>query len=202
MTETGQPPKSEARWQRLWRRPRSRWLLGIPVGAFLFFGIGIVTWASFDQTLHYTNSFAFCTSCHEMRDSMLAEYQQSPHGKNAAGVRAICSDCHVPRAFVPKMKAKMAATENELPKWAFGTLRPREKFEAARVEMARDVLAKMKATDSRECRGCHSIESMDKELQDPSAIKKHDKARMLAKGETCVDCHQGVGHDLPKGFAD
>jgi len=43
MTETGQPPKSEARWQRLWRRPRSRWLLGIPVGAFLFFGIGIVT---------------------------------------------------------------------------------------------------------------------------------------------------------------
>ena len=202
MAEQEQSPRPESRWQRLWRRPRSRWLLGIPVGAFLFFGIGIVAWASFDATLHYTNSFPFCTSCHEMRDSMLPEYLNSPHGKNAAGVRAICSDCHVPRAFLPKMKAKMAATVNELPKWALGTLRTREKFEAARVDMAREILASMKATDSRECRACHSIESMDKELQDPSAVKKHDKERMLAKGETCVDCHQGVGHDLPKGFAD
>jgi len=58
----------------------------------------------------------------------------------------------------------------------------------------------MKATDSRECRGCHSVQTMDVELQDTSARKKHDVERMKAKGETCVDCHQGVGHDLPKGF--
>src|SRR6185436_18754762 len=197
-----QPQKPESRWQRLWHKPRRRWMLGIPVGGFLLFGVGIIAWAGFDATLHYTNSFAFCTSCHEMKDSILPEYVNSVHGKNAAGVRAICSDCHVPRAFIPKMGAKMAATINELPKWAFGTLRPKEKFEAARVEMAHDVLAKMKANDSRECRGCHSIESMDKELQDPSAVKKHDVARMKERGETCVDCHQGVGHELPKGFAD
>jgi len=197
-----QPQKPESRWQRLWHKPRRRWMLGIPVGGFLLFGVGIIAWAGFDATLHYTNSFAFCTSCHEMKDSILPEYVNSVHGKNAAGVRAICSDCHVPRAFIPKMGAKMAATVNELPKWAFGTLRPKEKFEAARVEMAHGVLAKMKANDSRECRGCHSIESMDKELQDPSAVKKHDVARMKERGETCVDCHQGVGHELPKGFTD
>jgi len=203
MAEGEQQPKPESRWQRLWRRPRRRWLLGIPLGGFLFLGIGIMAWASFDATLHYTNTLAFCsTACHEMSESMLPEYVNSVHGKNAAGVRAICSDCHVPRAFIPKMGAKMRATVNELPKWAFGTLRPREKFEAARVEMAHEILAKMRATDSRECRSCHSIEAMDKELQDPSAVKKHDKARMLAKGETCVDCHQGVGHELPKGFAE
>jgi cytochrome c-type protein NapC len=202
MAEANQPPKPESRWQRLWRRPRSRWLLGIPAGGFLLFGIGIFTWVGFDSTLHYTNSFAFCTSCHEMSDSMLPEYLQSPHGKNAAGVRAICSDCHVPRAFFPKMKAKMAATVNELPKAAMGSLRPKEKFEAARVEMAREVLAAMKATDSRECRSCHSVESMDLEAQDSSAAKKHNAERMRARGETCVDCHQGVGHDLPKGFTD
>jgi len=200
MADEAQPSTPETRWQRLWRRPRSRWLLGIPLGGFLLFGIGIAGWASFDATLHYTNSFSFCTSCHEMRDSMLAEYQRSPHAKNSSGVRAICSDCHVPRAFIPKMGAKMAATVNELPKWALGTLRPREKFEAERVAMAHDVLAKMKATDSRECRGCHSVQTMDVELQDTSARKKHDVERMKAKGETCVDCHQGVGHDLPKGF--
>ena len=112
--------KPESRWQRLWRKPRSRWLLGIPIGGFLLFGVGIVGWASFDATLHYTNSFEFCTSCHEMRDSMLPEYVNSVHGKNTAGVRAICSDCHVPRAFIPKMGAKLAATVNELPKWAMG----------------------------------------------------------------------------------
>jgi nitrate/TMAO reductase-like tetraheme cytochrome c subunit len=202
MAEAEQPPEPESRWQRLWRRPRRRWMLGIPAGGFVLFGIGIVAWASFDATLHYTNSFGFCTSCHEMRESMLPEYLHSPHGMNAAGVRAICSDCHVPRAFFPKMKAKAAATVNELPKWAFGTLRPKEKFEAARIEMAREILAEMKANDSRECRECHSIESMDKELQDASAVKKHDKARMLERGETCVDCHQGVGHDLPEGFTE
>lgn len=203
MAEATQSPKPESRWKRLWRQPRSRWLLGIPLGGFLFFGIGIAAWASFNATLHYTNTLGFCsTSCHEMSQSMLPEYVNSLHGKNAAGVRATCSDCHVPRAFFPKMGAKIRATTNELPKWAFGSLRPKEKFEAARAEMAHTVLARMRATDSRECRECHSIDAMDKEQQDPSAVKKHDKARMLAKGETCVDCHQGVGHELPKGFAE
>jgi len=202
MPDSDQPSKPESRWQKLWRRPRRRWMLGIPVGGFLLFGIGVLAWVGFDAGLHYSNTFAFCTSCHEMRDSMLPEYVRSPHGKNAAGVRAICSDCHVPRDFFPKMKAKLAATSNELPKWVMGTRRPKEKFEAARIEMARDVLAKMKATDSRECRGCHSLESMDLEAQDASAVKKHNKERMLARGETCIDCHKGVGHDLPKGFEE
>jgi nitrate/TMAO reductase-like tetraheme cytochrome c subunit len=202
MPDTDQPSNPESRWQKLWRKPRRRWMLGIPVGGFLLFGIGVFAWVGFNAGLHYSNTFAFCTSCHEMRDSMLPEYVRSPHGKNAAGVRAICSDCHVPRDFFPKMRAKLAATANELPKWAMGTRRPKEKFEAARIEMARDVLAKMKATDSRECRGCHSLESMDLEAQDASAVKKHNKERMLARGETCIDCHKGVGHDLPKGFEE
>ena len=202
MADTDQQSASMSRWQKLWRKPKRRWLLGVPIGGFLLFGLGALGWVGFDSTLHYTNSLGFCTSCHEMSDSMLPEYQRSVHFANAAGVRAICSDCHVPRAFFPKMKAKMAATMNELPKWAMGTLRPKEKFAAARVEMAHDVLAKMKATDSRECRNCHSLEAMDREAQDSSAGKKHDRERMLARGETCIDCHKGVGHDLPPGFEE
>ena len=202
MPEADQQTGSMSWWQKLWRKPERRWLLGIPIGGFLFLGLGVVGWASFDATLHYTNSYAFCTSCHEMSDNMQPEYERSVHFKNASGVRAICSDCHVPRAFFPKMKAKMAATVNELPKWAMGTLRPKEKFAAVRVEMAHDVLAKMKATDSRECRNCHSPASMDREAQDASAGKKHDPERMLARGETCIDCHKAVGHDLPPGFEE
>ena len=186
----------------MWSKPTHRWMLGIPVGGFLLILVGAFGWAGFETTLHYTNSLTFCTSCHEMSDNMQAEYERSPHYKNAAGVRAICSDCHVPRAFFPKMGAKLAATMNELPKWAMGSLRPPEKFAAARLEMAREVRAKMKATDSRECKNCHSLEAMDREAQDGSAGKKHDRERMLARGETCVDCHTGIGHDLPPGFHD
>ncbi|HEU4590189.1 MAG TPA: NapC/NirT family cytochrome c [Steroidobacteraceae bacterium] len=184
----------------LWSKPRRRWLLGIPLGGFLLLGLGALGWAAFDSTLHYTNSLTFCTSCHEMRDNMLAEYQRSPHYKNAAGVRAICSDCHVPRAFFPKMQAKMAATVNELPKWVMGTRRPPEKFAAARLEMAEHVWARMKANDSRECRNCHSVEAMDVAAQDSSAGKKHNVERMRARGETCIDCHKGIGHGLPPGY--
>ena len=202
MPEANQKPGNESWWQALWRTPRRRWLLGIPVGGFLLFGLGVVAWAGFDATVKYSNSLQFCTSCHEMRDNMLPEYERSPHFKNVAGVRAICSDCHVPRAFLPKMQAKLAATANELPKWAMGTVNTKEKFAAARPEMAKDVLATMRATDSRECRNCHSLGAMDLEEQDSSAAKKHVKERMLARNETCVDCHQGVGHELPEGFED
>ena len=202
MSEAKQQPQSQSRWQSLWRRPRRRWLLGIPAGGFLLFGIGVAAWAGFNATLNYTNSYAFCTSCHEMSDNIEPEYIRSPHYRNAAGVRAICSDCHVPHAFFPKMRAKLAATANELPKWALGTRRPKEKFAAARLEMAQNVWAKMKANDSAECRNCHSLEAMDREAQDSSAAKKHDLQRMRSRNETCIDCHKGIGHDLPPGYED
>ena len=101
MPEANEQRGSQSWWQSLWRKPRRRWLLGIPVGGFVLFGVGVLAWAGFNATLHYTNSLAFCTSCHEMSDNIVPEYVRSPHYKNAAGVRAICSDCHVPHDFFP-----------------------------------------------------------------------------------------------------
>jgi nitrate/TMAO reductase-like tetraheme cytochrome c subunit len=43
---------------------------------------------------------------------------------------------------------------------------------------------------------------MDVQAQDSSAGKKHNRERMLARGETCIDCHKGVGHDLPPGYEE
>ncbi len=184
----------------LWRKPRTRWLLGIPIGGFLLLLIGLGLSSGFAAAVHYTGTLEFCTSCHEMRDNMYGEYQHSPHYKNVAGVRAVCSDCHVPHEFFPKMRAKFLATLNEIPKWAMGTVNTREKFTAVRLEMAEHVWKQMKATNSRECRNCHSIEAMDLEAQDSGAAKKHNKERMLARGETCIDCHKGIGHGLPPGY--
>ncbi|MGB8328276.1 MAG: NapC/NirT family cytochrome c [Steroidobacteraceae bacterium] len=194
--------KPEGSRHFLWRKPRTRWLLGVPIGGFLLLGLGVALTASFAQAMHYSNTLAFCTSCHEMSDNILPGYKESPHYKNVAGVRAICSDCHVPHEFFAKMKVKILASINELPAWAMGTVNTKEKFAAVQLKLAEDVWAKMKATDSRECKNCHSIEAMDISAQDASAAKKHDKIRMAARGETCIDCHQGIGHGVPPGYEE
>ena len=68
------------------------------------------------------------------------------------------------------------------------------------LELAKHVWDRMKKTDSRECRNCHDFGSMDLELQDKSARKKHIPERALEKGETCIDCHKGIAHELPEGY--
>ncbi len=37
---------------------------------------------------------------------------------------------------------------------------------------------------------------MDLSEQDRSARKRHERA--VAKGETCIDCHEGIAHKLPE----
>ena len=98
------------------------------------------------------------------------------------------------------MWAKMKATMNELPKKVLGTIDTPEKFEANRLHMAESVWAKMKASDSRECRNCHDFDTMDLEEQDKSAAKKHSLKRRMEKGETCIDCHKGIAHELPEDY--
>jgi cytochrome c-type protein NapC len=184
----------------LWRRPRAWFLLGIPLGGFLMFLAGIIFWGGFNTAVEATNSLWFCASaCHEM-DTVYEEYKETVHYQNQSGVRAICPDCHVPKEWIPKMVAKTKATFNELPKKILGTIDTPEKFEAKRLELAENVWASMRETDSRECRNCHALETMDLAKQDKSAQKKHTQERKLEKGETCIDCHQGIAHKLPEGY--
>jgi nitrate/TMAO reductase-like tetraheme cytochrome c subunit len=191
--------KLEAHDNRLWRKPREWWLIGIPAGGFLMFLAGIIFWGGLHTAIEITNSIEFCTSCHEM-ETVYEEYKQTPHYQNASGVRAICPDCHVPKAWGPMMAVKLRATVKELPRKIMGTIDTPEKFEARRLELAKHVWDRMKKTDSRECRNCHDFGSMDLELQDKSARKKHIPERALEKGETCIDCHKGIAHELPEGY--
>lgn len=179
-------------WQWL-RRPHARFT----TGALLLAGIAAaaLAWGGFSAALSYSNTLEFCTSCHEMREYVYAEYQESAHYLSASGVRAICSDCHVPRAFLPKLARKIKATFNEVPKHLLGTIATREKFEARRRVLAGHVWDEMKANDSRECRGCHQRDAMQLAEQKPRARGQHEEA--LSSGETCIDCHQGVAHRLP-----
>ncbi len=183
----------------LWRVPRRRWLLGIPIGGALMFLAGILFWGGFHTVMDATNSLAFCTGCHEMRDTVYEEYKLSKHYKNASGVRAVCSDCHVPKPWLHKVIRKIQAT-NELYHKMAGTIDTPEKFESQRLAMAERVWAAMRETDSRECRNCHSFDGMDIENQGKYAKKGHDPRRLERSGKTCIDCHQGIAHKKPADY--
>src|SRR5690349_826042 len=60
--------------------------------------------------LAWTNTEKFCTGCHEMRDNVYQEYKGTIHDTNRSGVRAVCSDCHVPRAPGPMLIRKVQAS--------------------------------------------------------------------------------------------
>ncbi|MEY4754974.1 MAG: hypothetical protein RJA44_2649, partial [Pseudomonadota bacterium] len=75
-----------------------------------------------------------------------------------------------------------------------------EKFEAMRMEMATREWGRMKSSNSRECRNCHNFEAMSSEYQKESNYKRHMKAR--DEGKTCIDCHKGIAHHLPKEYKD
>ena len=112
----------------------------------------------------WTETEEFCISCHEMRDNVYAEYKDTIHDRNRSGVRAICSDCHVPREPLALIKRKFEASF-ELYHKLVGTIDTPEKFEAKRYELARRVWTRMKETDSLECRNCHHRDAMSAELR-------------------------------------
>lgn len=161
---------------------------------FIIFLLGIVAAGGFNIALDRTNTTEFCTSCHSMQIN-LTELKETTHWLNRTGVHAGCADCHVPKAFIPKMYAKLMAAKDV---WheLLGTIDTPEKFEARRWEMANRVWAKMEATNSRECRSCHAYTHMDLSEQDRFARKKHEKA--VDRDQTCIDCHKGIAHQLPE----
>lgn len=147
--------------------------------------------------LAWTNTEKFCIGCHEMRDNVYAEFKDTIHDKNRTGVRAICSDCHVPREPVAMMKRKVQATFELYGHFISGVIDTREKFEANRCRLATRVWTRMKETDSVECRNCHHDDAWNPELQSEKSKSRHTKAR--ADGKTCIECHFGIAHNEPAG---
>jgi len=185
------------RFWRFLRRPSATFSL-LTLLVIGFFG-GIIFWGGFNTGMEATNQLEFCIGCHEMRDTPYKEYQQTIHYSNRTGVRAICSDCHVPHAWVPKIIRKIQASKEVWGKLT-GYIDTPEKFEAHRMEMATHEWERMKSVDSRECRNCHSFDSMSSDKQKQSVYAKHMKAK--ADGQTCIDCHKGIAHHLPKEYRD
>ena len=183
-------------WSAL-RQPSAKYsLLGLLVAGF---AAGVVFWGGFHTVIEATNTEAFCIGCHEMRDNVYEEYKKTIHYSNRTGVRAVCSDCHVPKEWGPKMLRKIQASREVYGK-VTGSIDTREKFEAKRLSLAENEWKRMKANNSLECRNCHNLVSMDPEKQKQRARKQHELA--AKGGDTCIDCHKGIAHQKPKGMKE
>jgi len=177
---------------KFWRRLSnpSKAAAGVLLG--MGFVGGILFWGAFNTGMEATNTEAFCSGCHA---PIVEEIRETIHYSNRSGVRAICSDCHVPHGWTDKIVRKVQASK-ELVAHALGTIDTPEKFRARRGHLANREWQRMKLSDSQECRNCHDFEFMDFSEQGRRSVAQHSTA--LASGDkTCVDCHKGVAHRLP-----
>ncbi|TMV05619.1 4Fe-4S ferredoxin [Ruegeria sediminis] len=190
---------NRGRLRRLWDwfwRPTA--VLSVGFTLIVGFLAGILFWGGFHWSLEATNTEEFCVSCHTM-ETNLGEYRETVHYNNHSGVRAICSDCHVPKEWSHKVKAKIMAVKDVYHEM-LGSIDTAEKYEERRLHMAATTWKKMKQSDSRECRNCHNFDYMDFTIQETRAADAHQKA--IDTGMTCIDCHQGIAHNLPSGYLE
>src|SRR5690606_23957487 len=113
-----------ARYWRILRRPPVHLSFGLIIVAS--FAAGIIFWGGFNTAMELTNTEPFCIGCHEMRDNVYVELQDTIHFTNRSGVRAKCSDCHVPHDWTDKIARKMQASKEVWGK-IFGSINTREK---------------------------------------------------------------------------
>ena len=181
------------KWIRqFWRRLKSPSKAASGILLAMGFVGGILFWGAFNTGMEATNSEAFCSGCHA---PIVAEIRETVHYSNRSGVRAICSDCHVPHNWSDKIVRKVQASK-ELVAHVWGTIDTEEKFRARRGYLAVREWQRMKKNDSQECRNCHHFDIMDFSEQGRRSVAQHSTA--LASGDkTCVDCHKGVAHRLP-----
>ncbi len=178
-------------WKWL-KTPAVRWglIVGVTGSAVFLF--------AFTKVVAFTNTMEFCVSCHSM-SFPYEEYKRSFHYKNTVGIQATCADCHVPKEYPEKLIAKIIAVK-DLYGEMMGHAQTAEAFEDMRLVMAKRVWSKMEATQSRECRTCHSTETMLMDEQGRRARRKHAEA--LRDGGHCIQCHKGVVHEMPRGVDD
>lgn len=195
MVDEAQKPTS-----KLWRRPARKWLLGIPLGGFVAFVIGAGALGTANYVLHETSSTEFCYACHSHDAFIRPEYEASSHFRNVSGVRAGCSDCHLPHDNWFELVWTKAVVSLDIIPEMMGKIDTAEKYEAHRAEMAESVWRQFKDNDSKFCHSCHSIDAMDLESQERRTARRHSAA--AERGETCIDCHYGIVHKAPENAED
>jgi cytochrome c-type protein NapC len=180
---------------RLWRPFTKPSPLPVGIVILFFFVAGIAYMRAFDWSMDVMNTETFCIGCHEMKDNVYPAYTESIHYSNRSGVRAVCSDCHVPHKWSDKIVRKVQASK-ELWGKITGKIDTREKFLEHRLHLAQREWKRFEDNDSLECRNCHDQGFMSFEKQRAPGVFMHTE--MIETGQfTCVNCHKGIAHELP-----
>ncbi|MFB9135438.1 NapC/NirT family cytochrome c [Vibrio olivae] len=163
---------------------------------------GVIGWLVLGGTaavMHYTSDTDFCISCHTM-EQPFKEYQGSVHFSNAKGIRAECSDCHIPEQPMDYLITKIRASKDIYHEFISKKIDTPEKYEAHRKELAEMVWHQMRDNDSATCRSCHDFDAMETYAQSRDAAKMHAYGK--ENNQTCIDCHKGVAHFAPEAELD
>lgn len=182
--------------KKAWRtfsRPSVHISLGVlTLGGFI---AGVIFWGGFNTALEATNTEEFCVGCHA--ENVAPEYAGTIHDKNRSGVRATCPDCHVPHEWTAKISRKIQASKEVFAHFA-GFIDTPEKFEDRRIILAQHEWDRFSANKSLECRNCHDYDGMDFSKMSPTARVQMKNA--AERDQSCVDCHKGIAHHLPKNM--
>lgn len=173
-------------------KPATKIGLGVLVG--IGFIAGAVSWHQFNKVMDYTSEEEFCVSCHSMQKP-LEELKQTAHWSNSSGVSATCSDCHLPHDTTDKYARKVQAIREVWAEFS-GKYKDEDAFEKHRLEMAEREWARFEANGSKECKACHSYDRMNFDKMSEAARKAMIPA--AEKDQSCMDCHKGIAHHLPK----
>ena len=122
---------------------RSRSRVATWIVAVFFFLAGMSYMITFNWTMKITNTEQFCIGCHEMKDNVYPAYTKSIHYSNRSGVRANCSDCHVPHEWTDKIVRKVQASKEVWGKIT-GIIDTPEKFAEHRLHLAKREWARFK----------------------------------------------------------
>ncbi|MDH2997043.1 nitrate reductase [Pasteurellaceae bacterium LFhippo2] len=169
--------------------------LKLVFGGLGLMALGAAVLGGTQYAMKATSTTEFCVSCHSMSHPQ-AEWEGSVHFSNRKGIRAECSDCHIPQDNAYHyVKTKVLAVKDLWNTFVVDKLPDQEAYEVHRLEMAQSVWADMKANDSATCRSCHRFEAMALSEQKESAQKMHQLA--METNQTCIDCHKGIAHFMP-----
>jgi nitrate/TMAO reductase-like tetraheme cytochrome c subunit len=184
--------------RRLWRwlfTPSARWsVFALGVTGILVGAVGVI---GTQVAMHVSGTTEFCgNSCHSHEKFVYPEHKLSAHYANRTGVRASCTDCHVPHSYPAKLFYKAEAGITDALAEMRGTISTQEKFDQERWRLANIVWAEMRENNSANCRTCHDPAAWDAKKQSDDATKQHKK--FLSGKATCIDCHTGVAHKEPE----
>jgi cytochrome c nitrite reductase small subunit len=152
------------------RLPLKTWLL-LATGAGLVAGLGLFTFIYAEGLSYLSSDPKACVNCHIMRDEYDSWQKSSHHAV------AVCVDCHLPHAFVPKMIAKADNGWHHSKAFTLQDFHEPIQITPRNSKILQD-----------NCERCHG-ELVSEMLQ--RGARETDRAN-------CVKCHTRVGHNAKR----